>query len=190
MGLQWCWGSAVRAVLVWLGLPCWWDRTDPLPSTGCSLRSGPGGMEKVAEVICWEGVFLSLGQVRRDKLRASWTKLGSRTKTLPKSHIPQMFPKHCREIQCMSPSNSVQGKCQETQMYERNWLPLHAPSCHFRRFPSSFRVLQDLLPYRASSLRYSAQQNLAALNIFFHFFKSSYPLHPQCECKATHQVRK
>lgn len=42
---------------------------------------------------------------------------------------------------------------------------------------------------------YSSQQNLAAggrkaFNIFFIFFKSFYPLHPQHECKSAHGIRK
>lgn len=70
--LRWCRGSAGRAVLVWLGLPYWGDRTDPLASTGFGLSSCPGGVEKGAKVICWEGASLLLGQVRTDRLTASW----------------------------------------------------------------------------------------------------------------------
>ena len=64
--------SSGRAVLVWLGLPRCGDRTDPLASTGFGLSSCPGGAEKGAEVMCWEGVSLLLGQVRTDRLTASW----------------------------------------------------------------------------------------------------------------------
>lgn len=70
--LQWCQGSAGRAVLVWLGLSHCRDRTDPLASTGFGLSSCPGGVEKGAEVIRWEGGLLLLCQVRTDRLTASW----------------------------------------------------------------------------------------------------------------------
>ena len=58
--------EAALAGLSWSGWGC------PTEGTGFGLSSCPGGAEKGAEVICWEGVSLLLGQVRTDRLTASW----------------------------------------------------------------------------------------------------------------------
>lgn len=54
------------------GLSCCRDRMDLLASSGFGVTSCPGGAEKGEVVICWEGVSVLLGQVRTDRLTASW----------------------------------------------------------------------------------------------------------------------
>lgn len=167
---------------------------DLLANAGFGLSSCPGGVEKGAEVICWGGVSLLLGQVRTDRLTASWRGVKNQDSSRV-SRAREGFVNIVGRRTMCPPAAQCRTSVGGPKCKEGDWLTLHMLLCHFRCFLSLFRIWQDLLPYRVCSPCYSAQQNLAAgernaFNIFLFFFKSSYLLHPQHECKATCRVRK
>lgn len=159
------------------------------------MSSCPGRADKGAEVICREGVSLLLGQVRTDRLTAHQLERGQEPGVFPSLTSPRGFPKHCEETHHVPQAAQCKASVGGPKCREEIDCPFYVLPRHFRHFLSSFRIWQDLLPCRVSGLYYSAQQNLAAgegsaFNIFFLFFKSSYPHNPQCECKTTHHVKK
>ena len=120
---------------------------DPLASTGFGLSSCPGGAEKGAEVICWEGVSLLLGQVRTDRLTASWRGVKNQDSSRV-SHPREGFVNIVRRRTVCPPAaqckTSVRGpKCKGGDQLP----PPHAP-LPLHAFPELFQDLARLASLR------------------------------------------